>query len=106
LIPTANLAALALSAARRFADRDALIWRDRAWSWAELDDRVRRAANGLVARGLRPGERVLVHARNSNAMFESMCLPRRELRREPAHHRRCFSRSRRGGARCESGDAD
>src|SRR5208283_488603 len=72
LIPTSNLAALALGAARRFPDRDALIWRDRAWSWAELDERMRRAATGLVARGLRPGDRVLVHARNSNALFESM----------------------------------
>ncbi len=72
MIPTANLAALLLNAARRFPERPALVWRERTWSYAELEDRVRRAAAALTEAGLRPGERVLVHARNSNALFESM----------------------------------
>jgi acyl-CoA synthetase (AMP-forming)/AMP-acid ligase II len=33
---------------------------------------VRNAAGALARLGVRPGERVLVHARNSNAMFETM----------------------------------
>ena len=72
MIPTANLAGLLLQTARRFPDRPGLIWRDHAWTWAEIAARVRAAAGGLAARGVRPGDRILVHARNSNAMFETM----------------------------------
>ncbi len=72
MIPTANLAALLLQTARRFPDRPGLIWRERVWSWAELRDRVQAVAGGLAVRGVRKGDRVLVHARNSNAMFETM----------------------------------
>lgn len=72
MIPTANLAAMLRQSARRFPDRLALLWGERRWSWAELDSRVQGAAAGLAAQGLRAGERVLVHSRNSNAMFETM----------------------------------
>ena len=72
MIPTANLAALLRQTARRFPDRLALAWGEWRWSWAELDQRVRGAAAGLAALGIGPGDRVLVHARNSNAMFETM----------------------------------
>jgi acyl-CoA synthetase (AMP-forming)/AMP-acid ligase II len=33
---------------------------------------VQAAAGALVARGVRPGDRILVHSRNSTAMFETM----------------------------------
>ena len=69
MIPTANLAALLLQTARRFPDRPALIWREQVWTWAELRDRVQAAAGGLAARGVGKGDHILVHARNSNAMF-------------------------------------
>ena len=72
MIPTANLAALLRQTARRFPDRLALAWGEQSWSWSELDARVRGAAAGLSRLGVAPGERVLVHARNSNAMFETM----------------------------------
>jgi fatty-acyl-CoA synthase len=72
MIPTANLAALLRQTARRFPDRLALAWGEQSWSWSELDARVRGAAAGLLPLGVAPGERVLVHARNSNAMFETM----------------------------------
>lgn len=72
MIPTANLAALLLHAARRHPDGPALIWRDQTWRWADLLDRVTRAAAGLRAAGIEAGDRVLIHSRNSNAMFESM----------------------------------
>jgi acyl-CoA synthetase (AMP-forming)/AMP-acid ligase II len=72
VIPTANLAGMLLQTARRVPDRPGLIWRERIWTWAEIATRVRSAAGSLAARGVRRGDRVLIHARNSNAMFESM----------------------------------
>lgn len=72
MIPTANLAHLLLQTARRFPDRPALIWRDATWSWADLATRVQAAAGALAARGVQHGDRVLLHARNSNAVLETM----------------------------------
>ncbi len=72
LIPTSNLAHLLLQTARRFPDRPALIWRDRTWTWAEFCARVQAAAGALAARGVRHGDRILLHARNSNAVLETM----------------------------------
>jgi len=41
-------------------------------SWGEMAARVRRAATALSARGVEKGDRVLVHGRNSPALFETM----------------------------------
>ena len=71
-LPTANLARLLAQTARRLPEAPALRWRDRTWTWAELDGRAGRLAAALRARGVRPGDRVLVHMRNSHAMVESM----------------------------------
>ena len=72
MIPTSNLANLLVHAARHYPDRPGLIWAERRWSWAELAARAGRAAAALAARGIGPGDRVLVHGRNSNALFETM----------------------------------
>jgi fatty-acyl-CoA synthase len=72
LIPTSNLAHLLLQTARRFPDRPAIIWRDTTWTWAMFAARVQSAAGALAERGVRHGDRVLVHARNSNAVLETM----------------------------------
>jgi fatty-acyl-CoA synthase len=72
MIPTSNLAHLLVQSARRFPDRPAIVWRDRVWTWAEFLSRVQAAAGGLAERGVRHGDRVLVHARNSNAALETM----------------------------------
>jgi len=53
-------------------DRPALIWRDTTWSWAELTRRVQAAAGALRAHGVQHGDRILLHARNSNAVLETM----------------------------------
>jgi acyl-CoA synthetase (AMP-forming)/AMP-acid ligase II len=66
-----NLGRLLTQTARRLPGRTALVWGDRRWTWAELDARVDRLAAALRARGIGKGDRVLVHSRNSNAMFES-----------------------------------
>ena len=72
MIPTSNLAHLLLQTARRFPDRPALIWRDTTWTWADFAARTQRAAGALAARGVQHGDRVLLHARNSNAVLETM----------------------------------
>jgi fatty-acyl-CoA synthase len=71
MIPTSNLASLLLQTARRLPDRPALVWRDRTWNWADVAGRVSAAAAALRARGIEAGDRVLVHVRNGNAIFES-----------------------------------
>jgi long-chain acyl-CoA synthetase len=44
--------------ARKHADRTALIIEDRRYSFRELDALSNRVANGLVASGINPGDRV------------------------------------------------
>lgn len=50
--------------ARRYPDKAAVIEGARAFTWRMVDDRARRLANHLLDAGLRPGDRVLVVARN------------------------------------------
>jgi acyl-CoA synthetase (AMP-forming)/AMP-acid ligase II len=72
MIPTSNLGAMLLQTARRLPDRPGLIWRDKIWSWAEIAARASAAAAGLQARGIGAGDRVLIHSRNNNAIFEGV----------------------------------
>ncbi len=53
-------------AAARWPDNDGLVVCDQGvrWSWAELRDRARRLASGLLARGLEPGDRIGMLAPN------------------------------------------
>ncbi|MBU8542089.1 MULTISPECIES: acyl-CoA synthetase [Roseomonadaceae] len=67
-----NLGRLLTQTARRLPDHPALVWRGQAWTFAELDARVDRLAQALRGLGVAKGDRVLVHARNSNAMLESL----------------------------------
>ena len=69
----ANLAHFLTRNARRLGAEPALIWGDRTWTWAELDARVHALAAGLRAEhGIAKGDRILLQARNSNQMFETM----------------------------------
>jgi len=67
-----NLGRLLTQTARRLPDHVALVWRERRWTFAELDARVDRLCAALRARGVGPGDAILVHSRNTNAMFESL----------------------------------
>jgi fatty-acyl-CoA synthase len=67
-----NLAYMLTHNARRFSERMALAWRERSWTWSELDTRVSALAAALQDLGVKPGEAVLVHSKNSNEMLESM----------------------------------
>lgn len=72
LATASNLGRLLTQTARRIPEAPALVWRGRCWSFAELDARVDRLAAALRGLGVGKGDRVLVHSRNSNAMFESL----------------------------------
>jgi fatty-acyl-CoA synthase len=54
------------AAAERWPDGEALIVADQGvrWTWRELRTRARRLASGLLARGLRPGDRIGMLAPN------------------------------------------
>lgn len=67
-----NLAHFLRQNARRHRDEIAFVWGERTWTWGELDRRVDAMAAALLARGVQKGDRILVQARNSNQMFESM----------------------------------
>ncbi|MGQ4601259.1 long-chain-fatty-acid--CoA ligase [Nocardia sp. R6R-6] len=51
-------------------DREALAFGDQSWTWAQLTDRVRRAAGALRAAGLGPGDRLAVLDKNHPACLE------------------------------------
>jgi fatty-acyl-CoA synthase len=53
--------------ARRTPARLAVEYRDRRWTYQELDDAVSRAAGLLRGRGLAPGDRVAAYGHNSDA---------------------------------------
>ena len=72
MIPTSNLAHLLLQTARRFPHRPGLIRHGLEATWQTLATRVQSAAAGLAAQGVGHGDRILVHSRNSQAMFETM----------------------------------
>src|ERR1700744_795061 len=55
---------IATNNARRYPDKCALVDGDRTLTWLQVDERSRRLAAFLINRGLTPGDRVMVLARN------------------------------------------
>lgn len=55
--------------AQRFAERTAIVGGDERWTYAELQRRAEAIATGLLARGLQPGERVVVQLGNIAAFY-------------------------------------
>ncbi|MFB8761272.1 acyl-CoA synthetase [Nocardiopsis alba] len=53
--------------ATRTPDRTALIFEERSWTYAELDDAVTRAAARLLSLGATKGDRIAAYGRNSDA---------------------------------------
>src|SRR5207302_3898157 len=51
-------------AAARYGARPALVFADRTFTYAELDDLSNRLAGALAARGVQPGDRVSLYAQN------------------------------------------
>ena len=67
-----NLGRLLTHTARRLPDAPALVRGGQSWTFADLDQRVDRLAAALRGIGVAKGDRVLVHARNSHRMLETM----------------------------------
>src|SRR5438874_11787445 len=65
-----NLAALLFDVARRVPQQPAVSDDRHAWNYAEFAERVARMAGGLRARGLAPGDRVLLALENCGEFFE------------------------------------
>ncbi|MDA0821836.1 MAG: AMP-binding protein [Proteobacteria bacterium] len=51
-------------AAARFGDREALVFKDRRWTWREFSAEVDRAAKALIALGVEPGEKIALWMNN------------------------------------------
>jgi len=60
-----NIAQNLERSARHHAARTALVFKERRWSFAELDRAASRLASGLRALGLKPGDRIGLHLPNS-----------------------------------------
>lgn len=56
--------------ANRIPDREALIWENERLTWAGLNDRVNRLANGLLGLGVQPGSRVAFLLNNCKESVE------------------------------------
>src|SRR3981081_635600 len=67
-----NLAALLFDVARRLPQLPAVSDERRAWTSSELAERVARMAGGLRARGLLPGDRVLLCLESCGEFVELM----------------------------------
>ncbi len=70
--PISNLGFALSDIARRLPDNVGLAWGERSWTWAEINARVDAAVSSLRKLGIGKGDRILVHSRNSNVMFETM----------------------------------
>src|SRR3954467_5091651 len=67
-----NLAALLFDVARRLPQQPAVTDDRQAWNYRELMQRVAGVAGGVGARGLVPGERVLLSLENCGEFVELM----------------------------------
>jgi fatty-acyl-CoA synthase len=70
--PKQTLGSLPERAARRWGAREALYFKGRRWSFAELSEGVDRLARGLIALGVRPGAKVALWMVNRPEFIEAM----------------------------------
>src|SRR2546426_6686924 len=70
--PKQTLGSLPERAARRWGTREALYFKGRRWSFAELSARVDRLARGLIGLGVAPGDKVAPWMGNRPEFIETM----------------------------------
>lgn len=68
--PDELVASIPARIAERSPDATALVFGERTTSFGELNERSSRAANALVALGVRPGDRVAILAKDSDDLIE------------------------------------
>lgn len=56
--------------ARRYPKRLAWSFEGQSWTWAQVNERVNRLANALIAKGLKPQDRVAFLSENSHRLAE------------------------------------
>lgn len=66
-----NLGDLLTQVAQRHADEPGFIAHGATWSWSGINRRVDAVCAALRERGVRKGDRILVHSRNNLPLFES-----------------------------------
>jgi fatty-acyl-CoA synthase len=54
-----------------FPNKEAVVYRDKSYTWKQFAERVYRLANGLIERGIKKGDRVAILSRNNNANLEA-----------------------------------
>ncbi|MCF3101375.1 AMP-binding protein [Streptomyces roseoverticillatus] len=73
--------------ARRVPDRTALRYKERVWTYRELDEAVTAAALALLGSGLRDGDRVAAYGHNSDAyLIGFLACARAGLVHVPVNH--------------------
>src|SRR2546425_12318585 len=70
--PKQTLGSLPERAARRWGTREALYFKGRRWSFAELSARVDRLARGLIGLGVAPGDKVALWMVNRPEFIATM----------------------------------
>jgi len=70
--PKQTLGSLPERAAERWGAREALYFKGRRWSFAEVSARIDRLARGLIGLGVRPGEKVALWMVNRPEFIEAM----------------------------------
>ena len=70
--PKQTLGSLPERAAHRWGPREALAFKGRRWSFADVSSGVARLAGGLIALGVEPGEKVALWMVNRPAFIEAM----------------------------------
>jgi fatty-acyl-CoA synthase len=63
---TNTIADIVRRSAARYPDKTAVVFRDRSWSYPELDQAITDVARHLLAQGLTPGCRVAAYGKNSD----------------------------------------
>jgi long-chain acyl-CoA synthetase len=97
--------------AERFADKIAITFEGRHYTFREVEERVNRLANGLLDLGLRRGDRVAALQDNTPLAIETrfalmkagLCMVALNVRQSPEEHAHIIQHS---GSRCLVLDAD
>ncbi len=64
-----------LSELKKYPEKEAIIYGDKRFTYADLNKRINRLNNGLISLGLKSGDHIAAFVGNSNALLEIMFGP-------------------------------